>query len=92
MVLVKILMRRDASSVVVAILIALILSQPISEITSPLAGHITMLKDGQYYGSAPPNSGYKFYLYLVVWAILQFVVLELLSRLYVGLRVSTKKK
>jgi hypothetical protein len=91
MVLVKILKRRDASSVVIAILIAMILSQPLNMITSPLAAHILAVKDGQYIGYAPPNSGGKYYLYIVLWAVLQLIVLELLAWTYI-LAIGTSKK
>jgi hypothetical protein len=92
MVLVKILKRRDASSVVVAILLAMIISQPLNQATSPLAGHLSGLKDGQYFGTAPPGAGTSYYVYLVVWAILQLVILELLGWLYVWAVSSSKKK
>jgi hypothetical protein len=92
MVLVKILKRRDASSVVVAILIAMVVSQPLNMLTSPLAGKATDLKDGQYLGYAPPGSGWKYYVYLVVWAVLQLIVLEVLARVYIGLSSASKKK
>jgi len=79
MVLTKILKRRDAASVVVAVLVALILTQPIAQVTSHLAGSISGLKNGQY-GYSPPGSGWKEeYLYPVVWAILQLVLIEILA-------------
>jgi hypothetical protein len=92
MVLVKILKRRDASSVVVAILVAMILSQPLNMLTSPVAGKVMGLKDGQYIGYAPPNSGWEYYAYEVVWAILQLILLEVLARLYIWAARSSKKK
>lgn len=80
MVLTKILKRRDAASVVVAVLVALILTQPIGQVTSHLAGKISQLKSGQYAGYAFPGSGWKGeYLYPVVWAVLQLVLLEILA-------------
>jgi hypothetical protein len=92
MVLVKILKRKDGSSVIVAILVALIISQPLSQLTGPLAGNIMGLKANQYYGSAPPDSGVSYYIYLVLWAFLQLVVLELLAWVYILLVKSSKKK
>jgi hypothetical protein len=92
MVLVRILKRRDAASVVVAILVALIVSQPLSQATSPLAGHLSGLNDGQYLGGVPPGAGSLYYLYLVVWAILQLIILELLAWLYVWAIGASKKK
>ena len=83
MVLVKILKRRDAASVIIAILIAMILVQPLNSLTSTPAAKLLSLNNGQYYGSAPPNSGWKYYVYLVVWAIFQIVLLEILCWLVV---------
>lgn len=54
MVLVKILKRKDAASIIVAILIAMIIAQPLNMLTSPIAGRALGLKDGQYMGYAPP--------------------------------------
>jgi hypothetical protein len=92
MVLVKILKRRDASSIVVAIVIAMIISQPLNMLTSPLAGHIMGLKEGQYLGYAPPNSGWEYYAYEVLWAVLQLIFLEVLAWAYIWAANSSKKK
>lgn len=79
MVLVRILKRRDASSVIVAILIAMIVAQPLNESFSTPAAKILNLNSGQYFGYAPPNSGARYYFYLIVWAILQLIALEILA-------------
>jgi hypothetical protein len=92
MVLLQILKRRDASSVLVAILLAMIISQPLNQITSPLAGHLTGLKAGQYFGTVPPGSGSSYYAYLIVWALLQLVILEFLAWIYVWAVSAAKKK
>jgi hypothetical protein len=92
MVLVNILKRRDGSSVVAAVLIALILSQPISTVTGPLAGNIMGLKDGQYYGAAPPGAGWEFYVFQALWAVLQLLVLEILAWIYIWASQAAKKK
>jgi hypothetical protein len=93
MVLVKILKRRDASSVVVAVLVAMILAQPISDVTTRLAAKISSLHNGQYVGYAYPGSGWKGeYLYPVIWAVLQLILLEILAWIYVLSVGSVKKK
>lgn len=93
MILLKILKRRDASSAVVAILMALIVSQPLSTITAPWAGKISGLKEGQYASYASPGSGWKGqYLYPLLWALLQLIVLEILGWLYVWSAVLVKRK
>jgi hypothetical protein len=79
MVLTKILKRRDAASIVAAVLVALILTQPIAQVTSHLAGKVSGLKDGQYGYTGPGSSWKDQYLYPVVWAILQLVLLEILA-------------
>ena len=84
MVLVKILKRRDASSVIVAILIAMIASQPLSSVTMSLASKISFLHNGQQYGYVGPGGGWKNeYLFPIVWAALQLLILEILGWIYV---------
>ncbi len=93
MILVKILKRKDASSVVIAVLIAMILTQPLGEVTSHLAGTISNLNDGQYISFSMPGAGWKGeYLYPVVWVVLQLVLLEILAWLYTWAAASMKKK
>lgn len=93
MLLVKILKRRDASSILVAILVALILTQPIGEVTTRLAAKISDLSNGQYTGYAASGSGWKGeYLYPVVWALLQLILLEILAWIVVWFKDSSKNK
>jgi hypothetical protein len=93
MYLVKVLKRGDAASLIVAILVALVVTQPLGEVTTRLAAKITNLNNGQYFGYAAPGSGWKGeYLYPVVWAVLQLLVLELLIRLYVFAITPRKRK
>ena len=81
MVLVKILKRRDAASVVVAIIIAMIISSPISSATVSLANKISGVSNGGYNMT---GGGWKNeYLFPVVWAILQLIILEILGWIYV---------
>jgi hypothetical protein len=92
MVLVKILKRRDAASVLIAILLAIII-QPVLATTSRLAGNIAGLKSGQYASGVFPGAGWKGeYLYPVVLAILEVILLEILVWTYVLATGSMKKK
>jgi hypothetical protein len=92
MVLVKILKRRDAASVLVAIVVGFLLVQPLSSETAQLAGKISGLHNGQYPGYTFPGAGWKGeYLYPVVQLILELLILEILARLYVWLAGSMKK-
>lgn len=92
MVLVKILKRKDAASIIVAILIAMIIAQPLNMLTSPIAGRALGLKDGQYMGYAPPGSGWEWYAYQVLWAVVQLIVLEILAWLCIWVSAVSKKK
>lgn len=84
MVLVKLLKRRDASSVLVAILIAMILGQALTSMTANLASKISDLNNNQNYGFGGPGSDWKNqYLFPLVWAVLQLLVLEILAWIYV---------
>ena len=92
MVLVKILKRKDASSVLVAALVALLVWQPLVQITAQPAGKLLGLKDNQYVSYIGPGSGWKVqYLYPVVQVILELIVLEILGWIYVLARESMKK-
>jgi uncharacterized membrane protein len=83
MVLIKILKRRDAASIIVAILVAMIVSQPLSLTTSRLAGKISGVHNG-FGGYAVPGGGWKSeYLFPIVWALVQLLVLEILVWIYV---------
>lgn len=91
MVLGKILKRKDASSVFVAVLLALIV-QPVLMTMSHIAAMLSGLDDGQYASSAYPGTGWQGeYLYPVVLAILEIILLEVLVRLYIWFASSMKK-
>jgi hypothetical protein len=93
MYLIKVLKRKDAASVITAILVAMILLQPMGQVTAKLAAKISGLNNGQYYGYSAPGSGWQGeYLYPVVWALLQLVLLEILIRLYVLATAPRKKR
>jgi hypothetical protein len=90
MVLVKILKRRDASSVVVAILLAMIITQPLSTMTIRLASKISTVNGLGGYGG--PGGGWKSeYLFPLVWAVVQIIVLEILGWIFVLSNMSFKK-
>ena len=84
MVLVKILKRKDASSVMVAVLAALIIWQPLMQETAKPAAKIIGLNNSQYFAYAPVGNDWKGqYLYPVVSVILQLLVLEILGWIYI---------
>jgi hypothetical protein len=92
MVLVKVLKRKDASSVLVAILLAMIVQQPLFMLTGKPASIISGLhgNGGMYYG---PGGGWQTqYLYPIVWVIVQILVLEILGWVYVLGKASMKRK
>jgi len=93
MVLVKTLKRKDASSVLVAVLIALILWQPLMEVTAKPAAKIIGLGNNQYLSYTPPGGDWKAqYLYPVVSVILQLIVLEILGWICIWAAGMMKKK
>jgi flagellar biosynthesis protein FlhB len=92
MVLVKVLKRRDASSVVVAILVAMILFNLVQTITAKWAGSLSGLSNNQYASYMSPGTGWKGqYLYPVVYALLELLVLEVLGWIYVWASSAFKK-
>jgi hypothetical protein len=94
-VLVKILKRKDASSVIVAIVLADII-YPVLLTISRLAGNISGLNNQQYPSTLySPNGSPGWqgeYLYPVVLAILEIILLEILVRVYVWATGSMKKR
>ena len=85
MVLVKILKRRDAASVLVAVVIAMIISQPLTSTTIRLASNIAGVDNGAQGGYAPSGADWQTeYLFPVVWAIVQILVLEVVCWVYIG--------
>jgi len=93
MVLVKILKRKDASSVFVAVLAAWLVWQPLMQITAKPTGKLLSLKDNEYVSYSYPGTGWKAqYLFPVVQLILELVVLEILAWIYIWFAGSMKKK
>lgn len=83
MVFVKILKRRDGSSVVVAVVTALIIVNFLGSVTQYLAGKLANLHSGQY-GSAFPGTGWRGeYLYPFLQAVFSLILLEILCWIYV---------
>lgn len=77
MVLIKILKRKDAASVLLAIVLAMIVITPIGQMTAKPAGIISGLSGNQYFGYGPPGGWQSQYLYPVLWVLVQIVALEL---------------
>lgn len=93
MTLVKILKRKDASSVIVAILVAMTIYQPLSMVLGRPVGLILGLEDGQYMSYSYPGGDWKTnYLHPVLTALVQLLVLEVLAFLYVTFVAAIKKK
>jgi hypothetical protein len=89
MVTVKILKRKDASSVIVAVVIALIILQTLQGVTLRWSNWLS----GLNYGQPTNGSGWKQeYLQPVVTAILQLLVLEVILWVCVWAGALMKKK
>lgn len=87
MLIVKVLKRKDAASITVAVVLGLIVSQVLPNLVAQLSGVLSGLNDNQYYTYANPSAGWQGrYLQPVISAILQVIVLELLIRLVVAIR------
>ena len=84
MIIVKVLKRKDAASIAVAVVLAGIITQLLPSLTSHLAGLLLGLREGTYISYASPGSDFKTqYLYPVVLAVLEILLLEILIWLYV---------
>lgn len=80
MYILKVMKRKDASSIVVAVAIAISLSSFLNSVTMDLTGRVTRQKE---YGLFPTGSLRMAYLFPVVSFVLQLVALEVVLRLYV---------
>lgn len=88
----KVLKRKDASSVVVAIIIAFIVVQMLPALTSELSGIISGVEEGQYISFAAPGAGWQAqYLQPVVNAALQLILLEIILWVWAALKSVAKK-
>ena len=91
--IVKVLKRKDAASVVLAVTIGMILLQLVTTVTPELAGKISGLEEGQYVNYSFPGATWQSaYLFPVVSAALQLIALEILVWLYVGVHGLVAKK
>ena len=81
MVLVKVLKRKDGASVIVAVVLAMIILQPLTTVVVPLTNKIVANHGNGYYGAG--GSWKDNYLSPAVMAILQIVLLEILTWVYV---------
>jgi hypothetical protein len=88
MVLVKILKRKDASSVIVAVTVGILLVSLVTAVTSELASKISGLNNSQY----ASTGGWKAtYLLPAVAFVLELIALEILGWIYVLVGGSVKK-
>lgn len=92
MVIVDILKRRDGASLVVGVVVAMVIGQFLQVVTSNLAAKLSGLSDQGGFSLGYGNDWKGLYLQPVVWVLLQLMVLELLSRLYVLLFTGSKRK
>jgi hypothetical protein len=83
MYIVKVMKRRDAASVLVAIVLAMAVNQFLMMVSGDLTGRIVGESEGFYGGGSDWKDAY---LYPAVWMLLQVVALEVLLRLVVWLR------
>ena len=84
MYLIRVLKRRDAASVIVAIVVAMVLMQFVLPITGRLSSWIVGSHNGPYFGFAGPGGGWKDeYLFPLVAAVVQLLALEVLIWVYV---------
>ncbi len=87
MMLVKILKRKDASSVIIAVVIAMMLQQFIQTVTNHWAIRISGVNYGPTYFHWKET-----YLLPAVWFVLSLIVLEVLCWLWVWVAAVSKKK
>ena len=93
MAIIKVLKRKDAASVIVAIVIGFGLAQMLSVVTARPAGMLLGLEDGHYISySFPGGSWVGTYALPVLTFVLQLVVLEALIRLYSLVHQALSKK
>lgn len=89
MVLIKVLERKDASSVFVAVVLAMIVGQLLTQLTMPLTSLLFQDKEG--FGS-PSFSFQGSYLQPLVWAVAQIVLFEVFAWLYLTISDMARKK
>lgn len=86
MVLIKILKRRDAASVVIAVVLAFLLIQLLSSLTMRTAALLAGLDTNIFGGNGGPGGGWRAeYLQPVVSFFLSILLLEAFAWLYIGI-------
>lgn len=80
---IKVLKRKDAASVIVAIVVAMMLVQLLPIITAELTNWITGVNEGGFSYAIPDADWKTQYLNPVVAVLVQLVALEIIVRLYV---------
>ncbi len=89
MVLVKVLKRKDASSVLVAVALALLLTNFLSTVSFDLASRLTEFvsgKESEYLNSQTSIGWDQIYLLPTFTLLVQVVILELVVRLVISLK------
>jgi hypothetical protein len=84
MVLVRILKRKDASSVMIAVVLALIISSYLPSVLFELTNKLSGIDDSTY--GAPVGDWKTIYLQPTILLLLQVVLLELFARVFIFLR------
>jgi hypothetical protein len=92
MVLVKILRRKDASSVIVAVIIAMVVGQMLAFMSSDWAARLSGLKNNEGFQFGPTGNWRVMYLQPFVTAILQLLALEILVWIYIFAHSLVAKK
>ncbi len=93
MVLIKILKRKDAASVLVAVLLAMIISQPLSMMSGKPASIISGLGNNPgYYFYGPGGEWKSQYLFPIVWVLVQILILEILAWVCIFAGILAKKR
>lgn len=95
MAIVDVLKRKDGATVLVAILVAMVLNQPLSMIGGQLTSLLLGAEEGGTGGFfyAAPGAGWEVaYAQPIIWALVQLLIIELMIRLYGLLKSSLTKK
>lgn len=83
----KVLKRKDAASLSIAVVMALAFTNFLGSVSARPAGQLLGLNDGAYASYSYPGSGFKgTYVYPLVVLLLQLLFLEISVRLIVWLR------
>ena len=87
MYIVKVLKRRDAASVIVAVVLAMVIVNVLPLLTSELAGTLANAEEVYSYGSGYSGGGWRTaYLAPIISLFLQVVLIEIGLRLAVAMR------